>query len=43
MARQKGFEVPNILERFFDALEGGDWNEIEAAFKTVNGADSNGA
>jgi hypothetical protein len=41
MARQKNIEVPALVERFFDALEGGDWAEIEAAFDAINGGESN--
>jgi hypothetical protein len=39
MAKQKNITVPDSVERFFDAVESGDWIEIEAAFNTINGGD----
>src|ERR1051325_6152885 len=39
MARQKNIAVPDAVERFFDAVEAGDWNEIETAFNAINGGD----
>jgi tetratricopeptide (TPR) repeat protein len=39
MAKQKNITVPAAVERFFDAVESGDWNEIETAFNAINGGD----
>jgi hypothetical protein len=39
MAKQKNIAVPDVVERFFDALESGDWSEIEPAFNAINGGD----
>ena len=41
MARQKNVAVPELVERFFDAVEGGDWMEIKAAFNAINGGEAN--
>lgn len=41
MAKMKNIGVPLLVERFFDAVEGGDWNEIKAAFDAINGGESN--
>jgi hypothetical protein len=40
LARRHGIEVPNAVKLFFDAVEGGNWDEIEARFKMINGGDS---
>jgi hypothetical protein len=40
LARRHNVEVSQDVERFFDALESGDWDRIEAAFKIINGGDS---
>ena len=42
MARQKGIEIPDVVERYFDALESGDWNAVEATFKILQGKDASG-
>jgi tetratricopeptide (TPR) repeat protein len=39
MATQKKISIPDGVERFFDAVEGGDWTEIEGAFHAINGGD----
>ena len=41
MAKKKNIEVPLLVERFFDAVERGNWSEIEAAFDAINGGESN--
>jgi hypothetical protein len=41
MARQKNVTVPDSVERFFDAVESGDWFAIEAAMNAINGGKSN--
>ena len=40
LARRRNVQVPDEVERFFDAVESGDWERIEAAFKKINGGDS---
>ena len=35
MARRKGVPVPAEVERFFDALESGNWEEIDSQFKAL--------
>jgi len=35
MARRKGVAVPNEVERFFDTLESGNWEEIEKQFNAL--------
>ena len=39
-ARRLSIAVPPELDRFFDAVESGDWNKIEAIFTQINGGDS---
>lgn len=41
MARQKNVAVPESAERFFDAVESGDWAKIKAAFDAINGGEGN--
>ncbi len=36
MARRKGVEVPDAVERFFDALESGNWSEINSQFASLS-------
>jgi hypothetical protein len=40
LARRHGVEVPDDVERFFDAVASGNWAEIEVAFTKINGGDS---
>jgi hypothetical protein len=40
MARRAKIEVPGDVERFFDAVEAGNWDEIEARFKVISGGDA---
>lgn len=40
MARRRGADLPDEVERFFAAVESGHWEEIEAVFKRINGGDS---
>ncbi len=40
LARRQGIEVPDAVKRFFDAVESGNWDEIDARFKEINGGDS---
>ena len=37
LARRKQMDVPGDVERFFDAVERGHWEEIEASFKLLSG------
>ena len=37
LARRHGVEVPDAVKLFFDAVESGNWDEIEARFKMING------
>jgi len=39
LARRHSVEVSGDVERFFDAVESGNWEAIEAAFKKINGGD----
>ena len=41
MAKQKNIEIPDAVERYFETLESGDWNQIEAAFNAINGGEPN--
>jgi hypothetical protein len=43
LAKRHGIAVPDAAERFFDALEAGDWNEIKARFAAISDGDSGGA
>ena len=36
MARRKGIAVPDEVERFFDALEAGHWEEIDRQFNALS-------
>ncbi len=40
LAGRHGVEVSDDVKRFFDAVESGNWDEIQASFKTINGDDS---
>ncbi len=40
LARRHNVQVSGDVERFFDAVESGKWEEIEAAFKKFNAGDS---
>ena len=40
LARRHGVAVSDDVERFFDAVESGNWTEIEARFKVIEGGDS---
>ena len=39
LARRHNVQVLDDVERFFDAVESGNWEAIEAAFKKINGGD----
>ncbi len=39
LARRHGVVVTDEVKRFFDAVETGRWEEIESAFKQINGGD----
>src|SRR5688572_22915591 len=41
MAKQKNVEIPDIVERYFDALETGDWIQIKVAFDAISGGEGN--
>lgn len=41
LARRAKVEVPEDVERFFDAVEAGDWDEIKARFDAFNRGDGN--
>jgi hypothetical protein len=38
LAKRFNVTVPDDVERFFDAVEGGRWEEIEAAFNAIRGS-----
>ena len=40
LAKRHHVSVPAEVEQFFAAAESGNWEEIEAAFKKINGGDS---
>lgn len=40
LARKHDVLVSEEVETFFDAVESGDWERIEAAFQVINGGDS---
>lgn len=40
LAQRHGVDVSAAVERFFDAVESGDWEAIDTAFKAINGGDS---
>ena len=40
LARRHGVVVTDEVKRFFDAVETGRWEEIESAFKQINGGDT---
>ena len=40
LARRSGVEVPDDVNRFFDAVESGDWDEVQARFQVINGGDT---
>ncbi len=40
LAQRHGVEVTGDVERFFDAVESGNWDNIESAFRKINGGDS---
>jgi hypothetical protein len=40
LARRHNVQVSQDVERFFAAVESGDWKDIEAAFQKINGGDS---
>jgi ribosomal protein L16/L10AE len=40
LARRHNVQMPPDVEPFFAAVESGDWDAIEAAFKKINGGDS---
>jgi tetratricopeptide (TPR) repeat protein len=42
LAQKQVIAVPDGVERFFDALEAGDWNEIQARYDAINGGDRSG-
>ena len=35
IARRTGKAIPSAVEKFFDAIEAGDWNEIDAQWKVL--------
>ena len=41
LARQHGVEVPDAVKVFFDAVESGIWDNIDARFKAINGGEPN--
>jgi len=40
LARRKGVTLSADVDRFFDAVEKGDWEQVERTFKALNGGDS---
>ncbi len=43
LARRHGIAVPDEVERFFAAVESGDWDRISAAFAEIHGGDTSGS
>lgn len=43
LARRHGIAVPDEVERFFAAVESGDWDRISAAFTAIHGGDTSGS
>lgn len=43
LARRHGIAVPDEVERFFDAVESGDWDRISASFSEIHGGDTSGS
>jgi tetratricopeptide (TPR) repeat protein len=41
LARRHNVDVPDDVERFFDAVEAGDWNEIKSRFDAFKRGDGN--
>jgi hypothetical protein len=41
LAQRHGVEVPDDVKRFFDAVESGNWDEIDARFKVLAGTEPN--
>lgn len=41
LAKRHHMEMPDDVQKFFDAVEGGNWDEIKAAFDKINGGESN--
>jgi hypothetical protein len=39
LAQRHGITVPDRVEKFFDAVEAGNWDEINAQYKAMNGGD----
>lgn len=39
LAQRHGTKVPDAVERFFDAMESGNWPKIKAAYDAINGGD----
>jgi len=40
LAERHGVTVPADVDRFFDAVASGNWDDIEARFQVINGGDS---
>jgi tetratricopeptide (TPR) repeat protein len=43
LARRRNVTVPDEVERFFAAVESGNWDAIAAAFQTLEGGESSGS
>ncbi len=41
LAQRHKVEMPGDVERFFDAVESGNWDEIKASFDKISGGESN--
>lgn len=39
LAQRHGIAVPDSVEKFFDAVEAGNWEEIKARYDAINGGD----
>jgi hypothetical protein len=39
LAQRHGIAVPDRAEKFFDAVKAGNWDEIKAQYKAINGGD----
>jgi len=43
LAERHQIQVPADVERFFDAVESGNWDAIKAAFDKISGKEANGS
>ena len=41
LTRRRGIAVPDLVKLFFDGVESGKWDDIQARFKAINGGEPN--